>query len=60
MRRESERERDGGGDWGRGGEGGVDKLDAKSTFSPDRDTSSGRRYKRTEEREEINRQSESE
>lgn len=30
-------------------------MDAKSTFSPDRHTSSGLRYKRTEEREEINR-----
>lgn len=30
--------------WGRrGGGGGEDKLDAKSTFSPDRDTSSGQK-----------------
>lgn len=31
--------------WGRRGGGGVgeDKLDAKSTFSPDGDTSSGQR-----------------
>lgn len=31
--------------WGRRGGGGVgeDKLDAKSTFSPDRDTSSGQK-----------------
>lgn len=40
--------------WGwREGEGGADRLDSKSTFSPD--TSSGLRYKRTEERKEINR-----